>query len=380
MGLQDFSRLAWKHARNAAAEELYLRGVTDVTRPVTIYGVVNERCNYRCRYCEFWRMKEYKDEMEIDDWKRALLSVKDFIGHYHVEFSGGEPFIKKGFVDLIQWCRDNDIDWGVTTNGSALTPTVIPKVIAARPFNFNVSIDSFSGEVHDYTRGRENSHAKIVKGLEMLLEARAKARLDFPIIVKPTVHKLNFRLLPQIVEWVKTLGPVVVNFQPMDRWTQETHDELWIEENEWPELKAIVEQLLEMKRNGDPIMNSELVLSAFVKHYREENAPPETLPCRVGLRNFFIRPNGDIEVCWSFPPIGNIKTKSAREIWYGYEAKQRRKETTECETLCLFTCLSQKTLTDKVKMGVTLLSQSNKKFEPLKKVPFLKGKSLPIVM
>ena len=38
-----------------------------------------------------------------------------------------------------------------------------------------------------------------------LLEEREKARLDFPIIVKPTVHKLNFRLLPKIVEWVKSL-------------------------------------------------------------------------------------------------------------------------------------------------------------------------------
>ena len=381
MGLQDFSRLAWKHTRNAAAEELYLRGITDQTRPVSVYGVINERCNYRCRYCEFWRMKEYRPEMEIDDWKRALLSVKDFIGRYHIEFSGGEPFIKKGFVDLIQWCRDNDIDWGVTTNGSGLTPKNIPKIIAARPFNFNMSIDSFDGEVHDYTRGRENSFEKITKGLLELMEQREKAGLDFPIIIKPTVQKLNFRLLPKIVEFVRSLGPASVNFQPMDRWTQETYDELWIEEEDWPALREVVQELIEMKRNGAPILNSELVLSAFVMHYREEKAPPETLPCRVGLRNFFIRPDGNVEVCWHFPPIGNIKERSAREIWESYEAKQRRKETTECETLCLFTCLSQKTLGDKVKMGVTLLSQANKRFEGLKnvKIPFLKNKSLPII-
>ena len=183
------------------------------------------------------------------------------------------------------------------------------------------------------------------------------------------------------MEFVRSLGPASVNFQPMDRWTQETYDELWIEEEDWPELREVVQQLIEMKRNGAPILNSELVLSAFVMHYREEKAPPETLPCRVGLRNFFIRPDGNVEVCWHFPPIGNIKEKSAREIWESYEAKQRRKETTECETLCLFTCLSQKTLSDKVKMGVTLLSQANKRFEGLKnvKIPFLKSKSLPII-
>ena len=66
-------RLALKHARNAVAESMYLKGLGDVTRPTTVYGIVNERCNYKCRYCEFWRMKEYQDEMSIDQWKEPRL-------------------------------------------------------------------------------------------------------------------------------------------------------------------------------------------------------------------------------------------------------------------------------------------------------------------
>jgi 1,4-dihydroxy-2-naphthoyl-CoA synthase len=51
----------------------------------------------------------------------------------------------------------------------------------------------------------------------------------------------------------------------------------------------------------------------------------------------------------------SVGQKKAREIWYGPEGSARRKETVQCETLCLFTCLSQKTLGDKVTMGLTLL-------------------------
>ena len=362
MGLQEWSRLAWKHVRGAAAEELYLRGVTDVTRPVSVYAVLNEHCNYRCRYCEFWRLKEYVDEMSIDEWKAALSSVKDFIGHFHVEFSGGEPFIKKGFPELFKWCRDNDIGWGVVTNGSGLTPKMIPKIIEARPFNFNVSMDSHDPKVHNHTRGRPNSHAKVTKGLTMLMEARQKAGLDFPVILKPVVHKYNFEYLPDIVRWMQKIGPVVVNFQPVDRWTQETYDELWVEKEHHDKLRKVTDELIEMKAKGAPIMNSETVLNAFVSHFNEETAPPETMPCRVGLRNFFIRPNGNVEVCWSFPVLGNIKEKSAKEIWQGYEAKKIRKDTTECEKLCLFTCLSQKTLGDKAKMALTLLNRGAERF------------------
>ena len=114
--------------------------------------------------------------------------------------------------------------------------------------------------------------------------------------------------------------------------------------------------MIELKRNGEPILNSELVISLLVRHFREESAPPEVMPCRVGLRDFFIRTNGDIEVCFFYPAIGNIKEQSARDIWYGPKAQEIRKQTVECDRLCLYTCLSQKTLVDKVKMGVTLLT------------------------
>ena len=78
------------------------------------------------------------------------------------------------------------------------------------------------------------------------------------------------------------------------------------------------------------------------------------------MRDFFIRTNGDIEVCFFYPPIGNIKEASAREIWYGPKAREIRKQTVECDRLCLYTCLSQKTISDKVKMGLTLLSAKKK--------------------
>jgi Iron-sulfur cluster-binding domain len=71
------------------------------------------------------------------------------------------------------------------------------------------------------------------------------------------------------------------------------------------------------------------------------------------MRDFFIRTNGDVEV-YFFLPIGNIKEQAAREIWYGPKAQEIRKQTVACERLCLSTCLSQKTLVDKVKMGLQL--------------------------
>ena len=102
-------------------------------------------------------------------------------------------------------------------------------------------------------------------------------------------------------------------------------------------------------------MNSDEILRMMLPHFREEKAPPENRPCRVGLRNYWIETDGNVKLCNDYPVIGNVKHQSAREIWYGEKAEEIRKQTLACGQLCLITCVSQKTLKDKVMMGLKLL-------------------------
>ena len=240
--------------RNAVAEEIYLRTGRDVTVPVSIYGEVIERCNYKCRYCDYWRRPNYREEMSIEEWKKALLDLKEFIGHYHIEFSGGEPYIKKGFIDLLKFCGERGLKWGVTTNGGAFgNEKVVDWTVAAKPFNINISIDSRDADIHNYSRGIEGSLDDIVAGIRALTRAKAKHGVDFPIIVKAVVHKLNFRKLPDMVEWVRDIGATAINFQPVEQVTEEAQGEFWIGPDEIDDLVVVRDQLLAMKRSGaDP--------------------------------------------------------------------------------------------------------------------------------
>jgi len=193
-------------------------------------------------------------------------------------------------------------------------------------------------------------------GIRHLRDERQRQGVSFPITIKPTVNAHNFRHLPALVEWAQAIGADAVSPQPMNRWTQETYDELWIEAAELPEFEAIVERLIAMKRAGAPLLTPPHVLALMPDHFREKQAPADVMPCRVGLRNYFIRTNGDVEVCGlGFPTIGNVKTQAARDIWYSEQARATRRDTVACEKLCLITCLSQKTLGYKVRMGVELL-------------------------
>jgi len=79
MDVLTLSKLGFKHSQNSVAEALRISTGYDITKPVTFYGLINERCNVKCRQCEYWRLPQYKDEMTIEEWQNALLSIKEFV-------------------------------------------------------------------------------------------------------------------------------------------------------------------------------------------------------------------------------------------------------------------------------------------------------------
>ena len=104
--------------------------------------------------------------------------------------------------------------------------------------------------IHNYSRGVENSLTDIVQGIRNISEMRRSEGLDFPIIIKPVVHKLNFRRLPEMVDWIQEIGATALSFQPVEMGTSEVEDELWIGEDEMDDLIDVRDELLRLKRAG----------------------------------------------------------------------------------------------------------------------------------
>lgn len=343
-------------------ELAYIKTGVDVTRPQYIRGMVNERCNYKCRYCGFWQQKEYLEELSIDEWKNALSSLKAFIGPspFAIQFSGGEPYVKKGFVDLLHFCHDNKIDWGVITNGSALTPKTIERTVAASPLNIDISIDSSVASIHDDSRGVEGSFEHIERGIKRLQDARAAAQKSFLIRVKPTVHALNLASLPDLVRWTQNIGATSIDFAPVRPWVPEASGAMWI--NDLQLLDRIIDELIDMKRNGAPIENTETQLLSYRPHFSKELITPAVTPCRVGLRDFHIMPNGNVRTCWFYPVVGNVRDNTAEEIWKSDTARLQRQQTTTCDKMgsvdCANSCLSHRTVSHDASRSMMLLKRS----------------------
>jgi MoaA/NifB/PqqE/SkfB family radical SAM enzyme len=348
MNLTEIVSLGSRRVAHELREAVYLKTGFDTTKPLAIRALPTERCNYKCPSCACWRRDAYPPEMTLAEWCAALAGLREFVGPYAVQFAGGEPFVFKPFLPLVEWCATRRIGWGVITNGSALSESNAKRVVSARPLNVDISVDGATPAVHDASRGIPGSLDHITRGLAALRDARDRAGATFPIRIKPTVHRLNFQEMPAVVDWAVKAGATSVDFSPVRPWTPEVASDLWLHSEDEASLEGVVRQLIAAKLAGAPIETEVTRMSAWPAHFRGEYVKPDMAPCRVGLRDFHILADGDVRMCWEYPPIGNLKSASARDIWWGPVATEQRATMMRCANFgsprCASSCLAHRTL------------------------------------
>lgn len=349
--------------RSAVAEQAYLSTGLDYSRPTSIMANINEVCNYRCPMCMHWRPEFARhSELSVDQWKNALASLREFLGSYLIAFLGGEPFIKPGFLDILEYCHESGISFTTTTNGSLLLRgDTIRRLVNAAPVHLNISVDGPTADIHDRSRGVAGAFEKIEHAIHAIRAEQQRTGQHFPIRIKPTVHLWNFRSMPSMVEWVQRIGADTVDFEPMREWTTESIRDMWIGPNQINDLDRVIQELIAQKRAGAPIETSERRLTGMPNHFGGGNVEPEVTPCRVGLRRFAIAPNGDVTTCWFYDPIGNMVQQSARDIWTGAVGRRRRQETVACKKACAYSCMAQKPLKNLFERGQLLLAAERKR-------------------
>lgn len=106
---------------------------------------VTDRCNLRCQYCMPAQGIDIVDRKELLSYKEMyrIIRVLSELGVNKVRLTGGEPFVRKDFVNFLESLSFNDKlnEINITTNG-ALISKYIPKLETFNINAVNLSIDS----------------------------------------------------------------------------------------------------------------------------------------------------------------------------------------------------------------------------------------------
>lgn len=86
-----------------------------------IYIEINNTCNFACRFCPYPLIKNKKENLSLNTIKKLIKDIKENIPYRIIYFHNlNEPFLYLKIDELIRFCDENNIKYGITTNGILL--------------------------------------------------------------------------------------------------------------------------------------------------------------------------------------------------------------------------------------------------------------------
>ena len=161
---------------------------------------VTDRCNLRCFYCMPEEGIQYEPKKHLLSYEEItrLLGVLGELGFKKVRFTGGEPFLRKDFMKLLENTAglSDYKSIHITSNGTLLQK-YIPKLKELGITNINLSIDSLDPErFHKITR--RNDFVKVMDTIHMLIDHGFSIKLNAVIM-----HGINTQDIIPLAELAK---------------------------------------------------------------------------------------------------------------------------------------------------------------------------------
>lgn len=296
-------------------------------RPVSIIILLTENCNAKCLHCDIWKNK-FKEDLTLEDWKKVLTDLRDWIGRAHVLISGGEALMKPYTIDLVRHAHELGLFLEILTHGYWKDQTKIERLALAKPWKVTMSIDGL-GETHTKVRGRPRFWEQSQESFETFKRMRREHNLDYKIRLKNVIMSHNVDDTVKLAEFAEQDG-VEIFYQSIEQNYNTEEDPQWYLHSEnWPQdtakVVANVARLIEMKKSGrSHIANSVEQLEAMIPYFRDPDASRISIQTHSAhekrrscnaLTTLQFQSNGEVTVCTGVPAVGNIREKGIREIW-----------------------------------------------------------------
>jgi cyclic pyranopterin phosphate synthase len=161
---------------------------------------VTDRCDMRCVYCmskdqSFLPKAEVLSLQELDRLCSAFIGL----GTRKLRLTGGEPLVRKGFMDLVRGLsrhlKSGALDeLTLTTNGAHLADHA-EGLAKAGVRRVNVSLDSLDrATFHRITRGGDLG--AVLEGIQAAQAAELKVKINTVALKQDNAHDL-----PAIIDW-----------------------------------------------------------------------------------------------------------------------------------------------------------------------------------
>jgi MoaA/NifB/PqqE/SkfB family radical SAM enzyme len=300
------------------------------TLPIVIF-YVTEGCNLKCVTCSY--RNALPGELTLEEIGKLAEELSEF-GLRHIVFSGGEPLLRRDFIQICEIFKKLGVKQTILTNGLLLEKRIddLHKYF----HEIIVSIDGAYAETHNSIRGLI-SYDQILKGIKKTVN-----EIGFKnISIRTVLQKRNFRQFPDMIENAKSFGVSRISFLSADVFSEsfgrdtrgfvESNENILLSETELEEFKKIIEETIsKYKDEFDRKFISESPEKMFrILKYYEACLGLCEYPrnvCDAPNVSAVITSTGDILPCYFLPSFGNVKKNSVKELINNETIKSTRKD------------------------------------------------------
>ena len=283
-----------------------------LTRKVPVYAHfgITHRCNLTCKMCGIWRYGNKKEELSLDQIQEVAARMRR-LGVVQCSIGGGEPYAHEQTEEIAKHFVDQGINLRVLTNGIGVPRHRIDKTIDYGVKNFSISLDSLYPERFDYICEYEGAWDEAVTTISHIGNRLAGVSGAMPTI-NCVVSNLNLEELPDLVRFARDVG-FAISFLPIEllpdpkagvrNWEARFiryRPEMGLHNNDSAgairaRIDRAYDQLIAMKKDGWPILNSSPYLESSRTYLKTGRFPAEG--CDAGRLYFSIAPNGQYTIC-----------------------------------------------------------------------------------
>ena len=161
---------------NLSDEEYLQRLRTKIAEkrvPYTGSIELTHRCNLKCMHCYLGDQRSIAKgsgrELDAEPWIDIIDQIVE-AQCLDLLITGGEPMLRKDFLEIYAHAKRRGMIVTVFSNATLITPEILEVFEDLPPFFVEVSIYGATAETHDRITQVKGSHAKCMKGVEVLLE------------------------------------------------------------------------------------------------------------------------------------------------------------------------------------------------------------------
>lgn len=150
---------------------------------------VTRFCNLECKHCCTYSGPRVSTENDVAS--ERMIAVASELAEANVRdvlFSGGEPFLRADFLEIVRAIDPARTLVYIASNGTAIDDRTVDTLREARVAGIDISLDGYTPEKHQLLRLHPTSYQRAIRGIEACVAGELPLRVTSCVIPETAAY------------------------------------------------------------------------------------------------------------------------------------------------------------------------------------------------